>query len=181
MTPSIVVEGPRDEQLIRAVLQAFLHVECRFWTGGGRSSAVSLASTLLSHRGEAVVLVIDADTTNEDLVAEQRSNLRTLLKRAAPTESWCLVLMEPELEVVLVHDDEVAKRLFGRGLDEVEAALRGVAPKQAVDRLLASSKQDWNHLMDRIGSDPDLAASLARGPFLRDIVAFVERASRHAA
>jgi len=182
MTLSIVVEGPRDAELIGAVTGAVADPRrYQIVRALGRSHAVSVAGTLLSHRGEPVVLAIDADTTHQRLLEEQRGNLHTLLNRAARPELWRLVLFVPELEIVLVHDQAVVHELFGRPLDEVEQALREVAPKKVVEGLLESSRQDWSALMKRIADDRKLASKLGESPGMRDILDFVERVTLHAA
>jgi hypothetical protein len=182
MTISIVVEGRRDEELVRTVMAAVMSPgSIRIVLAGGRSHAVSMAGTMLTLREDPVVLAIDADATNERLVAEQRSNLQTLLNRAASPDRWCLALFVPELEIVLVHDDVVVQRLFGRSRDDVEQALSDVAPKKALDRLLSASKQAWPDIIARLNKDHELAAMVARAPGMRDIVEFTQRVTADAA
>ena len=181
MTLTIVVEGRRDQELIGAVMDAVLTGGARVVLAGGRSHAVSMAGTMLTLREEPVVLAIDADTSEERLIGEQRSNLHALLNRAASPSRWCLALFVPEIESVLVHDDAVVQRLFGRPLDEVEQALRDVAPKKSLERLLRTSEQDWSNVIARLKGDRELAALVARAPGMREIVEFARRVTAHAA
>lgn len=182
MTLSIVVEGPKDEQLVTAVMAAVAAPGTYQVTlAGGRSHAVSVAGTMLTLDEGPVILAVDADTTNERLLAEQRSDLRTLLNRAARPELWRVAFFVPELEITLVHDDAVVQRLFGRSLDEVEQALRDVAPKKVLDRLLGSSQLDWSAIIERIRNEPELANLIAQAPGMREIVEFAQQVTAHAA
>jgi hypothetical protein len=181
MTLTIVVEGPRNKELISAVMEAALSEGARVILAGGRSHAVSVAGTRLTLHDEPVVLAIDADTTEERLIGEQRSNLHALLNRAASPSRWCVALFVPEMEGVLVHDDTVVQRLFGRPLDEVEQALRDVAPRKAIERLLRTTEQGWSELIACLGKDRELAAMVAKAPGMREIVEFARRSTAHAA
>lgn len=182
MTLSIVVEGRADEQLIGAVMAAVAAPGTyEIVLAQGKSHAVSVAGTMLTLGEGPVILAIDADTSSESLLAEQRSDLRALLNRAAGSEHWRLAFFVPELELVLVHDDAVAQRLFGRQLDEVEQALREVAPKKALARLLAWSKRDWSSVIEQIRADRELATLVARAPGMSDIVDFAHQVIPNAA
>lgn len=182
MILSIVVEGARDEELIGIVMAAVATPDSyQLVLARGKSHAVSVAGTMLTLGDGPVVLAIDADTTNDGLLAEQRSDLRALLNRAANPELWRVVFFVPEIEVVLVHDDVVVQRLFGRRLDEVEQALREVAPKKALERLLSSSRQDWTDIIARLGNEPELATMVGQAPGMREIIEFAQRVVAHAA
>ena len=182
MTLAIVVEGHRDEQLIGAVMSAVADPrDYRLVVARGKSHALSVAGTMLTLGEGPVVLAIDADTTSERLLSEQRSDLRALLNRAARPELWRVVFFVPEIEAALVHDDVVVQRLFGRPLDEIELALRDVAPKQALTRLLADSEQDWTRITGRLHADVELARLVARAPGMREIVEFAQQVMQTAA
>lgn len=177
MTLSIVVENERDRQLIGAVMAA-LGVpkgSYKIVTAGGKYDTISVAGTMLTLRDEPVIVVLDADTTNERLLAEQSSDLRALLNRAASPDLWRLAFFVPELEIALVHDEVVAQRIFGRPLDEVEQALRELAPKKVLERLFASTKLDWLGIIARVQADPELARMVAKAPGMRDIVEFAQQ------
>lgn len=98
-----------------------------------------------------------------------------------PRDEELIRTVIPELEIVLVEDDAVVQRLFGRSLDEVERELRDVAPKKALARLLGASKQGWPDIITRLNEDRDLAAMVATAPGLREIVEFTQRVTANAA
>lgn len=182
MTLFIVVEGPKDEQLIGAVMSAMaVRGPYEIVRAEGKSHAVSVAGTMLTLDEGPVILALDADTTSEHLLAEQRSDLLALLNRAASPELWRVVLFVPELESVLIHDDAVVQRIFGRRLDEVEQALRDVAPKKALERLLRSIHGDWTEIVERVRTDAELAAMIARAPGMKEIVEFARQVISNAA
>jgi len=176
MTLFIVVEGQKDEQLIGAVMKAMAAPgSYEIVLAEGKSDAISVAGTMLTLGEGPVVLAIDADTTSTSLLAEQHSDLRALLNRAAGPDQWRLAFFVPEIEIALVHDEIVAERIFGRPLDEVEQALREVAPKRAFDRLLSSSKRTWLEIVEQVRTDPELASMVARAPGMHEIVEFAQQ------
>lgn len=182
MTLFIVVEGPADEQIIGAVMAAMaVRGPYEIVCAEGKSHAVSVAGTMLTLDEGPVVLVLDADTTSEHLLAEQSADLHALLNRAANSELWRVVFFVPELESVLLHDETVVRRIFGRPLDEVEQALRDVAPKKALDRLLQSTHGDWSEVVERVRTDAELAAMIAKAPGMKEIVEFAQRVISNAA
>lgn len=97
------------------------------------------------------------------------------------TPRWCIALFIPEVESVLVHNDAVVQRLFGRSLDEVEQALREVAPRKALERLLRASAQDWSEVIAHLREDRELAVMVAQAPGLQEIMEFARRTTAHAA
>ena len=182
MRLSIVVEGREDEELINAVVSSVLVPgSFRIVCARGKSHAISMAGTMLTVEEEPVVLAIDADTSNPGLLAEQRSDLSALLNRAAHPGHWRVVFFVPEIESVLVYDDAVVRRLFGRSLDEVERALRDVAPKKSLARLTESTGTSWHQIVKQIAKDTEIASLLAKAPGMSEIVQFAEQVVPNAA
>ncbi len=64
-TLTLVVEGPSDAEFVRAVLGKELTKQTRFFIGRGKMSLASLGRNILVDQGGPVLVVMDADTTNQ--------------------------------------------------------------------------------------------------------------------
>src|SRR5437762_9394530 len=98
MNVHIVTEGKTDELVIRQLLRSELAShpkQIKVIVGGGRSSAQSLARSILGARREPVALVVDSDTTNPEQIAGQRDFLTWYMGQAADPELWEIVLFRP--------------------------------------------------------------------------------------
>lgn len=169
----IVVRGPTDRRLIDAVLSQTPAIgEYAITEAGGASRAVSIAGTLLTVHDDPVVLALDADTTEESLLAEQRSDLQALLNRGGAPSRWCSVQFVPTIECVLLHDESLVVQLFDQPLDEVETALRDVAPKHALERLLARTGSDWETTIEKVRASTAIATTIGEHSEFKTIIDF---------
>src|SRR5437762_12025506 len=82
---SVVVEGPNDAHIIRAVLEKDLAGKLRFFAAGGRVSLATVGRNILVHEGGQVLLVMDSDTRNQRLVDELQSMAFTATSGVAPS------------------------------------------------------------------------------------------------
>ncbi|MBF0550411.1 MAG: hypothetical protein HQK60_07740, partial [Deltaproteobacteria bacterium] len=72
MNSYIIVEGPTDVELLRRLLPEDIINGVHVVSANGRSAAVSLCRSLLFRRHAPAVLVVDANTTHEALIDEQK-------------------------------------------------------------------------------------------------------------
>ncbi len=183
MTCYVVTEGKSDEQVLAFVVAQLCPGRNIVVTaGGGKSSAVSLARSLLSVRKEPLALTLDADTLDPDLLHEQRAGLETLLGLVAPPGLWKVALFQPTLERCFFRDAGFAERFFEGPLSERHRVLAEYDPKRALAEL---SRERWHaepssaELLARLGRQ-DLAP-LTQEPALREMLAFLEAASERSA
>ena len=135
----IVVEGPTDAAILRAILPGELLQDVQFVTGQGRYGAESMARKLLITERIPTVLVIDADVEQESIVQEQRQDLDFLLKQAAVGIPYQILLAVPEIEAVFFQDRGVLESLLCRQFTDLEWHLAQQQPRVLLDTLPGGS------------------------------------------
>lgn len=94
---TIVVEGQRDAQVLRGLLDDSQLKRTRFFAAQGNLSVGSLARNILVHEGSSVVVVVDADGAPGKVESEQSSALGSV----APIERYSIVVFEPSLTGIM--------------------------------------------------------------------------------
>lgn len=110
MTHYIVVEGPRDDELLRSIIPDDLLEDVRIVVAGGKNSALPLANSIAVAKQAAVALVVDADTENEDRLREEELDFQDFVSELPVDKPPVLFLGVPNLETS-VHDQEWVDRL----------------------------------------------------------------------
>lgn len=171
----VVTEGETEAGVIRLLLQgempaAMPSVSVR--GAGGRSSADSLARSLLAVRQEPVALVVDADADSPHEVSERRRFLEQSLLQVANRPLWRVILMVPQFERIFLHTSVVfLSRLIGRQLSSREYAEGRRRPKEAMLRWFGSESYPKSMLV-RLRSINSLQPLLAVTE-IRQLTAFV--------
>lgn len=176
MKAYLVTEGESDAQLLRVLLAKEVRQGLRILPGGGRSAAISLARSLNSARQAPVALVVDADTTNEGRVSEDRDSIGYLLRMhssGAPIEVFLAV---PEVEVLLFSDLALLTRVLGREITHDDWITGRFEPKKTLGRILGTNGRTG--AVSRIAKNLSRAdvAQLADHPLIRDIRHFLAEA-----
>jgi hypothetical protein len=128
-TAYIVVEGPSDAAILRAVLPRELLADVKFINGQGRYGAESMTRKLLMTERLPTVLVVDADADDAAIVQEQQQDLEFLLKQAAAGVSYQILLAVPEIEAVFFQNRDVLEALLGHHLTDLEWHLAQQQPR----------------------------------------------------
>jgi len=167
----IVVEGKADSELLERVLRA--EVEggvVRVTDGGGKSGAASLARTLVGSRHDPVVLVIDADTTEQSAVAEQRAHHEARLRLAGANGRARVVMAEPVLEVCVFQAASVLPDLLGVTPTEAQSIRAQYVPCEVLTELVPSS--DPTKPLRRIVAElrPKHVQELRQTPLIQEIL-----------
>jgi Domain of unknown function (DUF4276) len=163
MTHHIIVEGPTDVAILKALLAPTLaaakpSVTVDFMVGRGWSAAESLARSILAIDREPVALVIDADATSPAQVEERRAVTEGLLGLYAPRSRWVVILMVPEIEVLFFKDPDFLAHLLRLKTKVPPTVLRQAKfePKAALAELLDASHSSYQELLDRVRhADPN--------------------------
>jgi hypothetical protein len=133
----VITEGEQD----RLVLQALLEIRpddasVNFLAAGGWSSVDSLARSLLVHNNQIVAVVVDADSSDPNLIEERRRFLCRSLGVMAPPSKWHVLVVAPEIESLIFKDRSVVEKLVGHAISDTEFVRGQFEPKNTLVRLL---------------------------------------------
>jgi hypothetical protein len=164
---SIVVEDATDAHLIRALVGTDLARNLRFFATAGSVSLATVGRNILVHEGGPVLLVMDANTRNQQLVDELQSLAYIATSGVAPPNldrlgDWVKVFaFVPEIEVVFFEQPGALGAILGTNVPEEKVQEGLLAPKATLLRLLEQSKINYPTLAT--GMRPQLASMLASG------------------
>lgn len=174
MKTYIVVEEPYDANILRSTLPRQTLRNTHLVVGGCKSSGISLARSLISDRGEPLLLVMDADTVNKEAIIEQEKELRELLGAVSINTPYDVVLAVPELEVVFFHDLDSLAHTLQVAIDH-EVAVNGVyEPRKTLKTLFMKSPHhihDQEQFLQLL--DDTARKSIAQHPIIQKIKDFV--------
>jgi hypothetical protein len=179
----VIAEGPSDVEVLRRLLGGLFGDDVIHLTdAGGKSSAVSLARTILTRRPNHVALVVDADEDDPERVAATQAELEDALGAVAAAERFGVFLFAPNLESVLLQDEAALRSAFGEKISPEFLEYRRKHPKDALRVLLGvPSNTDacnalLNHLdLERLRRTPpmpqliDFLGALVRGESTRPL------------
>ncbi len=176
MNAYVVTEGESDAKFLSVLLADEVREGLRVVQGGGRSGAISFARSLNSARQVPVALVLDADTTNEGRLREERVTVSDLLHMGASGAPIRAFLAVPELEVLFFSDRQLLARILGREIPHDDWIAGRFEPKRALGRMLADEMGPG--VMSRIVANLTEAdvEQLADHPLIRDIRGFLAEA-----
>ena len=170
----VVAEGPSDDVFFSTILADVTQAgDIKIVHAGGRSSAVSLARTLLTTRPARVALVVDAHATDQDRVSELREQLEGSLSYVAPFDRFGIFLAVPSMERLLFLDEVGMGEEFGDSLTP-ELKVRGeYEPKAVLERLFSARDRKYGprataSLLERLDLD-----RLREAPVIRDLMRFL--------
>jgi predicted ATP-dependent endonuclease of OLD family len=137
----IVVEGQTDASVLRRLIRPELLSRVQFKAAGGASGLTSFArSAFALHRGP-VVLVADADTTNERAVRVMRREKQELLELASGGLPCAVVLAVPELETVFFDTTHVLDTLLEHPPTSEQRVRARFEPKKVLTEILAAEPE----------------------------------------
>jgi hypothetical protein len=171
---NIVVDGPTDAAILRALLSKAQKESMRFYSAGGRVSRASLARNLLVHEGSPVLVVMDADTHNPSHAEELQDMTKVAMRTIAPSVPCDTFAFIPTIEAIFFEAPKALQRLLGKKIPEEKLEQGAIAPKQTLAKLLgvngsASKFPEW---LSRI--TPDIGSELASGPQASALMATID-------
>jgi hypothetical protein len=168
---TIVVEAKSDADLLRLLLGKELASRTRFFAGQGKISLASLARNIFVHEGGPVLVVRDADTTNPQLVEEQKGFTRLALARVASPEDYDVFYFVPEIEVVFFESHAALHKLIGHDAS-AETLREGVLlPKPTLTTLLGGTPPPYAKFEPTLGEL--LAAGKQASAFKASVLRFL--------
>jgi hypothetical protein len=137
MKTYFVTEDQCDQLILQRILGAVASSkDFSVGNGGVRSGAVTLAMSLLMMRESPVALVLDAGSSDDARIVEERVTLESLLASVAVRSRFRLVLAVPQIEILLFPDRDTATKIFGRKLTDVEWTRAQFQPREMANELL---------------------------------------------
>ncbi|KRB42045.1 hypothetical protein ASE02_04335 [Phenylobacterium sp. Root700] len=142
--------------------------------GGGKSPALSLAKSIVLSRGAPVGVLVDADTTDEAMVREQRQAFNDLRPSVPSRQDLRLFLAVPTLEAELFPNAETFSQIFRVDLTEGQIRRFKTDPMSVVKSFL-SIPGDYSETRIAPGRPMDAKAA-KKGfdrPLLKEVLAFL--------
>lgn len=172
----IVTEGQSDRGFLERLLPDIARTHSlTFMVSTGGNAALSTARSIAAVKAAPVALVVDADTTNEERVAERRAFLEEALGSAAAAAPWRVFLCVPEIEIVLFDAPEVLEQFFGTKFNELELELARAQPKRELNKLCANRQiEGLSQLLEEL--PPKSIRALQKTPLARQLKEFIEQA-----
>jgi hypothetical protein len=175
----VVVEGETDAAILSRVLADQLHSgEVEIKVGQGRSSAVSLARTMLVSRREALTaLVLDADSTDRERVGEMEAELEGSLADVSRRERFGLFLLVPSIEACLFQDVDGLEDFFGSDFSSEEVVQSRYDPKSVIQTKLDERGEKYKGptiqaILDRVDIQ-----QLRNAAGIQDLLLFVAKSA----
>ncbi len=135
----VITEGQSDHEILKVVLpkEIVQNENIEFIVGSGRYSAQSLARSVLAVEQVPTALIVDADTSDEAAIQEQRELLSFSLRQASPGIKFEVFLAVPEMEILLVQNSTLRQQLTnGQEFSELELEFAKLHPKKFLRRFL---------------------------------------------
>lgn len=167
----IVVEGPSDAQILRALLDQTLLEDVKFINGEGKYGAETMARSLLLDRHLPVLLVIDADTSNLEAIHSYQQDLDFLTRSAALGTPYKILQAVPTIEAVFLQDRALFERLIDRQFTDLEWQLGQQQPKELMSQYPEGARSfiqtTLSHLTD------SMRHTLRQHPLIQEITTFL--------
>lgn len=129
----VVVEGQFDQMFIEALAADLLKSRSVSWiVANGKNAARPLARRYILSNAAPVLLVLDADTTDEEAVAAQQSDLDAYLRWSGGEYRSAAILFKPEIEEVFFSSPSFVKRVFADYSGGLLGRIAILSPKEAL-------------------------------------------------
>ncbi|HEX8440922.1 hypothetical protein [Archangium sp.] len=138
MTVCVVTEEQFDGELIESLLKAKGLEQARVFVGGNRSSAESLASSLMVVKQLPVALVLDAEAHDPSKIQSRRRQLEALVGAITSMEEWKLILMAPELEILFFRVPGLLESLGLPAPSSEQLKIAEYVPGKVLEELVTS-------------------------------------------
>ncbi len=148
----IITERDFDVELLKRVLPPDVLQNVKIVSGGSYSSALSLASSLLSSPDKYVVLVLNAESNDDIQVLDRYYFLRDYMRMGAADERFRIFLFKPEIEHIFFEEKSIVEEITGRKLSDLELELAELQPRMGLSKLSGMSARELSNgaLLNRL-------------------------------
>jgi hypothetical protein len=175
MKTHVLVESNRSALLLAKLLRAEQEAGLIGIRADRPSSSLySGARTLLAVRGEPVVLVVDADSTDPEVVARRQVTVEEVVGEVTSSASLRVLVAVPALEALLFLRPDPVIRAFGEAAsDEHMLELGRLIPREALKRLDPGGHEATASLNLVNALDDEDIAELRSRPPIRELLEFL--------
>ena len=157
-----------EREFDKALFQTLVGTgDIKYIAAGGWSSADSLARSYLTDPQTRVVLVVDADTSDPNLVEDRKRFLRHSLGQIAQNTRWRVVVIAPETERLLFDNRSILEDLVQHKVTDTEFVEGQYSPNRVLQQLAGLSKMQLHERLAKINLDP-----IKKQPEIQDIRQF---------
>src|SRR5579871_3419751 len=103
----LVAEGDADIILIKHLIEENGVLGPKYMAAGGWSSADSLARSVLTNPNTKVAIIVDADSSDPNLIEERKRFLQRSLGQIADKARWRVIVIAPEVERILFDNRNI--------------------------------------------------------------------------
>jgi hypothetical protein len=135
----IVTASEAVGNLLKTILPEAVVSDVYFVNGESPYGAESMTSTILTLKRLPVVLIMNANTTNESLIHEQAEELSYLLRQSAAGVPFKLAIAVPEIEVIFFQDRQFVEELAQKQFTDLEWQLIQRHPQELLNILPGGS------------------------------------------
>jgi hypothetical protein len=153
----IITSGKFETDLIQKVLPNDLLQNTKVVTGAGDTSALSLARSYYTEKKSKILLLVEAETFDDDKVAEKKKLYENMIYAVPGNSEIKIIVFVPEIESLLFIDKHFIENFFGKTLSDFEFDLAQRDPKFGMIRLKGDQKYSSNQiaydLLNQINQD----------------------------
>jgi hypothetical protein len=170
---NIITEGENDATMLRQLLPDLTSTPdaFRIIVGGGYSSALAAAHTILTTTNKPALLVIDADTTDSRMAYERKRFVEEYVNGTA--HAICTVIVAiPTLEVLFFADKATLEEALGKKISDDLWELAQLSPKKALDLITG----DYQITFRKLLVNKNIRLSIGKTPIMNEIRTFLQAA-----
>ena len=172
----IVTEGEFNKNLVEMLIPEQYQDKVSVLATNGYSDALSLTRSLLSARHQSnTILVVDANSTNDDNIEERKDFITSYMNRVSGNDRFAILLQKPAIEVAFFEDKTALETLTGKGYTDLEFRLAKDNPKKNFLDFLSINIGDKKDVLDRVSADEKLKKELRGSQLSRMLSKAIQR------
>jgi len=169
----LVTEGRFDAIVLRTLLAAANRDEIEIFHGSGKSAAISLGNSFALNKSAKVAIVVDADTSVPERLAEQQLIFRDLQQQSYGEYGARLFLAVPTLEAALFPTAEDFESTFNLEFTPKQREVYAQDWKMSVRAFLTVPQANTTPTIRTKGVRPEMLRKILRKTPLSELLKFL--------
>ena len=166
----LLVEGTFEFAFFKAIFSNNLEQNILIDIAKSEYAMLSKAMSIVSYWGVRVIVVADADTTDDLRVIEKRDFIESMLRRVTTNDMFKVILVKPSFEALFFRKPNIIEKMLERKLSEVEQERAKYNPKENLNNLFDIT--DANAFFEKI--DKEIVEEIRHLDEIQEIMAFIE-------